>query len=286
MKRALVLSGGGSHGAYQVGVLKVLISNRNKNYDTVAGVSVGAINAMCLAMYPPSEQKQAVEVLEKLWGTTIRGNSSIYKPWYFYGANYLAFFWKGSLNHTAPLRSILESNFNPDKLRASGVELKVGAVSLTTGKYTSASSNTYPAEQMVDWVMASAAMPIIFEPITVDGEVWVDGGVRNVTPISDVIKNNPDITEVDVVLADSLTPVKHTQDNYKNGITVAARTVSLMVDEIIRTDLEYCSEVAPHVTVNVYAPNSPLTYEAFSFKPKDLADAIELGRIETLAKTM
>lgn len=50
--------------------------------------------------------------------------------------------------------------------------------------------------------LASASMPI-FSPVELDGESWVDGGVRNITPISDVIESG--IEEIDVILADQIT---------------------------------------------------------------------------------
>ncbi|MEL6652375.1 MAG: patatin-like phospholipase family protein [Bacteroidota bacterium] len=56
MKRALVLSGGGANGAFQYGALKYIEEEikptiPNFNYDVIAGVSVGAINAVMVAMH-------------------------------------------------------------------------------------------------------------------------------------------------------------------------------------------------------------------------------------------
>ena len=47
MKRAIVLSGGGSKGAYQIGVWKAL-RKLNISYDIVTGTSVGALNSILL----------------------------------------------------------------------------------------------------------------------------------------------------------------------------------------------------------------------------------------------
>jgi hypothetical protein len=88
------------------------------------------------------------------------------------------------------------------------------------------------------------------------------------------------------VLADTLAPVKKMTTGFTNGIKVGTRTLSIMVDEIMRTDLEYCGEIAPHVTVSIHAPINALTYESFSFNRKDLSNAIELGYKETITKTM
>jgi len=284
-KTALVLSGGGSHGSFEVGVLKAL-TEFGKTYSVISGVSVGALNGLWLAQSPKAMQREAVRSLETLWTEMLAGNGSVYKPWYFYPFNYVASLWKGSLNHTKPLRTILEFNFNKEKLASSGVVLRVGAVSLTTGLYRSASS-TNPVElnKMVDWVMASAAMPIIFEPVRIDDEVWVDGGARNITPISDILENHPDVDEIDVILADSLEampqkPIK----SFTNVLNVAARCLSVAVDEVHRTDLDAVNEAGQKVKINIYAPNKALDFESFDFDGKKLKAAIELGYQETLAK--
>ena len=54
--RGLVLSGGGANGAYEVGVLKYLIGEKNQEFDLFAGTSVGALNAGFLAQYKDLKQ--------------------------------------------------------------------------------------------------------------------------------------------------------------------------------------------------------------------------------------
>ena len=61
--RALVLSGGASNGAWEVGVLWGLINYGTPSdyeYDVVTGVSVGSINALFLAGYPKGQEVQMV----------------------------------------------------------------------------------------------------------------------------------------------------------------------------------------------------------------------------------
>ena len=77
--KALILSGGGAHGAFQVGVIKRL-AELGHQWDLVAGVSVGAINAMQMAMYAPKDHLQAARELEQFW-YNIRGNDTIYRNW-------------------------------------------------------------------------------------------------------------------------------------------------------------------------------------------------------------
>jgi len=59
-KRALILGGGGSKGAFQVGKLKQLVEQGYK-WDQITGVSVGAINALFLGMFSKKDQDFGVK---------------------------------------------------------------------------------------------------------------------------------------------------------------------------------------------------------------------------------
>jgi len=62
--KALVLSGGGSAGAFQVGVLRYLVDNENVEYDIHTGISVGALNSALLAS---GTMKETLPLLENIW---------------------------------------------------------------------------------------------------------------------------------------------------------------------------------------------------------------------------
>src|ERR1700693_308620 len=57
-RRALVLSGGGSKGAFEVGVLQRLMGDEQLDYDLLCGTSVGAINAAYLAQTPLGQPRE------------------------------------------------------------------------------------------------------------------------------------------------------------------------------------------------------------------------------------
>ena len=278
IKRGLCLSGGGSHGAYQVGVLKAL-SESGRSWDYVSGVSVGSINGIFIAMHKPEEQKKAIEALEKMWKTDIKNNSSIYKPWFFWPINYIASFWKGSLNHTKPLEKILEKYFDKNKLENSGVALRIGAASLKTGDYKIA---TEKSDNIIKWVLASSSMPLIFNPTIIDNDILIDGGVRNITPLSDII--DLQLEEIDVVLADTLETIEK-RKKFTNILNVGIRSLEIMINEIYKTDIVYCKNEKIHnVKVRIYAPNEALKYESFNFNPSTLIETIKTGYEETLVK--
>ena len=69
--RALVMSGGGSKGAYEAGVLWGLIKSTTDiskfAYDVVTGVSAGAINTGAVSVFKPGDELNMVEFLSDNW---------------------------------------------------------------------------------------------------------------------------------------------------------------------------------------------------------------------------
>ena len=64
--RILSFHGGGIHGSFEAGALKALVEHMpagEVQYDIIAGVSIGAYNAALFALYPPGEEKQAVDLI-------------------------------------------------------------------------------------------------------------------------------------------------------------------------------------------------------------------------------
>lgn len=266
--RALVLSGGGSRGAFQVGVVKRL-AELGHRWDVVAGVSVGAINAVNMAMYAPAEQRLGALNLERFW-CEIEGDRSIYTGW-FWGP--LAALSKGGLYDTTPLERFLRARFDHNRLKASGVRLFVGAVDLRSGKYVFA---TEKSADPIKWVMASAAFPGAFPPVEIGGTRYVDGGVRDTTPISDVLKAGA--TEVDVVLCNPEGGDDTPWSLAKAGsaVEVGLRAAEIMADEVFLTDLASLRRQSK-VRHRVYAPQAPWTVGPLTFDPKEIRRMIDVG---------
>lgn len=220
---ALVLSGGGARGAYQVGVLRVIAREFPEIVpDILTGVSAGGINAAFLAARPESYQ-QKIDELAEMWshlridevfsvdlhdiawrllrwgGRLISGGNSPLPP-------------AKSMVDTKPLRQVLERELMANGGAIEGINdsLRAGwlrAFALTASSYSTGQSITWvqtredcvmPAwerplrkSQMchlrVDHVMASAALPFFFPAIEVDGAWYGDGGIRLTHPLSPAI---------------------------------------------------------------------------------------------------
>lgn len=268
--KALVLSGGGIHGAYQAGVIKHLMKDLGKTYDLYAGVSVGAINALGLAQFKTGQEKDAATYLEEMWLSI--DNSSVWKHRF---PPYLAGLWKSSFYSTKPLYKLLKHSLDNDKIKASNKMLRVAGVSLNTGEWRVWNEKS---PDILDGVMASAAFPGFFETPKIDGNYWVDGGVRTVTPLKDAI--DAGATDVDVIL--TVYP-KIPQVNGKlKSYEVLLRSLSIMMDEIVENDLKVCmlkNNVDGYRKINlkIYRPSMQLEGSSLNFDPKLIKKEISLG---------
>src|SRR5436853_4808742 len=185
MRRALVLSGGGAKGSWQVGACQHLIVERGLWFDVIAGVSAGAVNAATLAQARnPDELAAELEHLRAVW-LGLRGSRDVYRRRWL-GALGTVLARRASLYNAAPLRAILAGHIDPARVVWSPIRLRIGYVDLLSGRYRTA-GNQHPT--LLDAVLASCALPLIFPPVPLgDGnELAVDGGLRSATPLTDAL---------------------------------------------------------------------------------------------------
>lgn len=194
-KIALVLSGGGAKGAFQVGALnyiyeKIVTRYPDFKFSIIAGVSVGSLNGVMLA------QNQFTE-LQKLWNNL--ENKDIYKG----RINIAGFVWrllrgKKSLLSSAPLEEKINQSVFLERMDPA-IQFRAGAVSLVSGEYQHFQASQFTSnKEFRKAILASALMPVIWEPvdqiITANQQLkaMVDGGIRNINPLQDVLEFEPD----------------------------------------------------------------------------------------------
>jgi NTE family protein len=171
-RTAFVLAGGGSRGAVQVGMLDELV-RRGIRADRVFGASVGAINGAAYAGNPTPE---GIEHMGEVWravrGGDIFPRGALDGPWAYFQK-------RASVHANSGLRKIIEAGVNYENLEDASVPIEVVTTSLTDGRERWITRG--PAAEAI---LASSAIPSIFPPVTIDGDVLIDGGVVNNVPIS------------------------------------------------------------------------------------------------------
>jgi NTE family protein len=275
--KALVLSGGGSKGAYQCGALSYLLGELETHYDIICGVSVGAINCGFLAQYPHGREKESIEKLEELWLQLT--NEKIYKSWKFWGR--IAALWKPSFFDSQPLIDLLNHHIDLDKIRATGKKASVGAVSISSGKYTVFHQDN---DNFVKAVIASASFPGVLRPIQIGDQLWADGGVKEITPLRTAIDLGA--TDIDVLTTSPDKRIKMFLEN-PNTLDMFKRSMDLSADKIMSNDIE---KVQMHnklaekgvegyraVKLNIIRPKYNLIEDFLDFSPHKIREMMEKG---------
>ncbi len=216
---ALLLQGGGALGAYQGGVYQAL-AEADLHPDSVAGISIGAINCTLIAGNPPDKR---VERLRSFWETVTRSplgmphlagldvdndpSRQMINQWRAFGAlmwgapdffkpripppifmpasspGALAFY------DISPLKTLLESLVDFDRINTKQMRFGVGATNVRTGNFIYFDNMTHtigPAH-----VMASGSLPPGFPATEVDGEYFWDGGIVSNTPLQWMLDGRP-----------------------------------------------------------------------------------------------
>lgn len=168
--------------------------------STVAGTSIGAINGAAIAINEYDKTK-------KLWEHIDYSYMVDYKPIdkdldfqqkYENIKEQLKDITKKRGLDISPLRNLLNSMIDEDVIRNSEIELIITTVSLSELKPVFKSVKEIPRGQVVDYIIASAALPI-FQRIEIDGKAYLDGGAYDNLPINTLIdRGHKDIIAVDL----------------------------------------------------------------------------------------
>jgi NTE family protein len=164
MKVGLALSGGGIRCMAHIGMMQAL-EEEGVKFDVVAGASGGALGgALHCAGYSPKEILEIIESINFL---------KVLKP---------ALNWRGllKLEAAAPL---VASYFKEDSFDTLLKPLVVSATNLKKGK-----AKYFKKGQLVKPLLASCSIPVVFDPIVINGTPYIDGGVLDNLPVSPLKK--------------------------------------------------------------------------------------------------
>lgn len=275
--RALVLSGGGSKGSYQAGALQYILGELEVKYDALCGVSVGAINVAFLAMYKHGDEKQSATTLKEMWNSL--DNSKIYKRHFPFGRWHAI--WKKSFFDSSPLHNLLKGGISLEKIRESGKHVNVGTVSLSSGKYTIFDQTS---DHFIDAVIASASFPGMLTPVEFLGQLWTDGGIKELSPIKKAVELGADI--IDVIICSPQTRVKKFIEN-PTTVDVLKRSMDLSTDKIMANDIEKVEMYnilaqnglteKKYVQLNIVRPDLNLIEDLLDFRPEKIQEMMAKG---------
>lgn len=186
MEKALILSGGGARGAFQVGVIKYL-REIGWTPDLICGTSIGAVNAAALG------SGLGIPEMERLWQTCEREQIFRMTP-----ATLLRSLRSrrkfSPMSDSRPLRDLLARHIDFARLNACPTRILVSALNMITGQIL------YFHQKVItiDHLLAASAIPGLFGWSYIDGVPYWDAGVMVNTPIEPALRM--DAREIIVVL--------------------------------------------------------------------------------------
>lgn len=299
MTHALILSGGGARGAFHVGVVSRL-AETGINYAFISGVSAGALVGALVAQNK-TLQSAADEAL-RIWDQDVRRNKDIYKRWFW--GQWITGLWRDSFYNSKPLWKLVQKHLRPEDVLKYGRTFRMGVVGVGTGNYREVLADQVDKDELWKWVIASSAVPPYFLPISIDSDLWIDGGVRTIAPLRGAIDAGCDAIDV-VITSDLHTKSADVSDSRfgtkRNTYTIALRAVGLLIDEIFERDV--LNDIARaqhinarialgdpamagkrHITIRLFQPNAKL-HSSLDFSHALNKERIQHGR-EVVAQVL
>ena len=273
LKVALVLSGGGAKGYAHLGVLRVL-EKENIKIDYITGTSIGALVGTLYSIgYSVDEIEKVLDNLNiesflesgsDLTGLDLDKKETLKKySFYINFDNELNYSLPKGLRETEELylvvKNLLKKYENIKNFDNFPIPLRVVATNLNTGE-----TKSFSEGDIAKVLTASMAIPTIFEPVEVNGALYVDGLVSRNLPVEEAYDMGADL----VIASDVGTPVVK-KDNY-NILSVLNQMIAIQSSYITKDSKEKATILISPDIKNISATDTT--------KRRDL---IKLGEVAT-----
>lgn len=266
MKKGLVLEGGAMRGMFTCGIIDIFLEN-NIAFDGLAGISAGAIFG---CNYKSKQIGRGVRY-NKEWGRDPRyfGFRSLLFTGDIYGKEFC-------------YHDIIEELDPIDKktYKENDIDFFIGATDIEEGVIRYFNSKEVD-ERSIEWLRASASMPLVSNVVEVDGYKLLDGGMMDPVPYSIMIKNG---YEKNVIVltqprdfvkkkASLMTLIKLKYHKYP-------RLVESMANRHIlyNKQLEEIRQLEKENKVYVIAPKESLKIKRTENNPDELERVYKIGR--------
>jgi NTE family protein len=247
MATAFVLSGGGSLGAVQVGMLQAL-AVRGVEPDLLVGTSVGALNAAYVAGH--GFTGTTLGRLEAVWSALRR------RDVFPLQASRLGAAALGRVPSLCPdraLRSLVHEHLPFHRLEDAAIPVHVVATDVATGHEVLLSDGV-----AVDAVVASAAIPAVFPSVRIADRDLIDGGIANNAAVSQAVALGADVVYVlPTGYACALDQPPSTP------LASALQALTLLIEQRLMLEVAHYAE---RVDIRVLPPLCPLSVSSADFR--------------------
>ena len=276
--KALVISGGGSKGAFAGGIAQYLIEEKQQKYDIFVGSSTGSLLVPLLASNNVLKAKKVYTEIK---------NSDIFSlsPYKLkkrrgiefirmHHLNVLRSFLRGNktFGSSKNLKKTIEQNFSKtdfDFIRQKKIDVVVTVSNLSTQELEYKSIHDYSYSDFCDWIWASANFVPFMSLMIKNNMEYGDGGFGNNIPVQAAI--DAGATEVDVIILD---PINRLTNKIKstNAFDLTFKLLDYLLEQNNQSKLEISKLKAQYkkVKINRFHTPTQLTENSLIFNQKKM----------------
>ncbi|MFA9189520.1 patatin family protein [Flavobacterium magnesitis] len=291
--RALVISGGGSKGAFAGGVAQFLLEKKKIKYDFYIGTSTGSLLLPHLAL-------GNIEKIHRIYTNVDMSKIFNVNPFIVKKKNgidvvsinhfnvLLQFFrGKRTFGESKKLRAYIKKNlpieeFNQLKALHTDVIVTVTNLTMNQAEYKSIKDCTY--DEFCDWIWISSNYIPFMSLVTKKGFDYADGGFSSLVPIQEAI--NRGATEIDVIILETEKATPRTTIG-KNPFSLLIDIFQIQLDQIEHHNilLGNLSASYNNIKLNLYYTPIDLTNNALIFNKVKMSQWWEEGFQYALKKS-
>jgi len=284
--RAMVISGGGSKGAFAGGVAQYLMEELHHEYDLFVGTSTGSLLISHLALHK-------VEKIKEVYTSVNQNSIFSNRPFSIKKGKFgeteigidhfsvLRNFLKGrkTFGESHNLRKLIaetftEIEFNELKQSAKNVVVTVSNLSLNQVEYKSLKDFNY--NDFCDWIWISCNYIPFMSLVQKEGCEYADGGFGSMIPIEEAIERGA--TTVDVIILETEVTYYNKLPS-KNPFALLTNLHGFMLDRIEKQNIRIGKFVATNknVIINLYYTPTVLTTNSLIFDKEKMTAWWESG---------
>jgi NTE family protein len=276
--RAMVISGGGSKGAFAGGVAQYLMEEKKRKYDLFLGTSTGGLLISHLALGQISKIKSIYTnvSMEKIFDVNpfiIKNKNGIVGI----TINHLSVIFqllrgRRTFGESKRLRRLFKQNFTIDDfnlLREQETQVVVTVTNISTNEAEFKSIKECSYNDFCDWIWISSNYVPFMSLVTKNNYEYGDGGFSSLVPIREAI--NRGATEIDVVILETETNVTN-RNIGKNPFSLMIDLFRIALDQVEKHDVAIGKLIAKNkdVKLNLYYTPTKLTNNALIFNEKEM----------------
>lgn len=292
--RALVISGGGSKGAYAGGVAQYLLEEEKREYDLFLGTSTGSLLISQLAN---GEIKRAHEIYTNVnQGTIFNVNPFTIKKKEnreYVTINYWNTVWqfikrKRTFGESKNLLKAIKKDLSRaefEKLKAGPKNVVVTVSNLTKNMVEYKSIDDYNYDEFCEWIWISCNLVPFMSLVNKNGFEYADGGFGCIVPIRVAIWRGA--TEIDAIILESEN-MEYNKILGQNPFSLMISLFSFLMDQVEYHDVVVgkLAAINKDVPLNLYYTPSKLTENSLIFDKKLMTDWWQQGWVYAQEKCL